>query len=494
MKENKVAFSLRQKMHMFIMFTVLLAVFGTAVISYYNNLRQIDRYYKSVTISSARNFTMMLDAEFLKELKAVVLTDEYTAIRDQAEADDNEAPIEEYIRNAGLWDKYTETCDALNTFLDSTENIKYLYIVVLGDENATKDMFLFDDDEMPIYKTGYYEDREDELMGINSKGEVEPTISNGEWGWLCSAFAPVYDDNGEIVCHVGCDVSMDAVMQDRHKFLLDILFGALILTSIAVFLAASLADKMIVKPLRSLTTQMKEFKPSGDMKYEDAGVVHLNLYSQDEIQDLYQGIRQMQIEIIDYLNHVSVLQKYKERAESDIKAKDDQISQISQEAYKDGLTDVGNKSAYNKAVEEINEKIVAGDAEFAIVMVDVNDLKLINDEYGHESGDEYIKGCSQIVCDVFSHSPVFRIGGDEFVAILQGNDYAQREYKMNLIEQIFERSYAKTEVAKWLRFSAAAGIAEKTLEDANFESVFKRADEAMYKAKKEFKEKNGSYR
>ena len=494
MKEKRAVFSLRQKMYTFIIITVLAAVFGTAIISYYNNLKQIDRYYKSEAISHARNFTLMLDADFISRLKTMALTDEYTAIRDKAEADDDDAPVREYIKNAGLWEEYSQTWSTLNTYLDNTENVKYLYIVVLGDENATQDMFLFDDDDNPVYKTGYYEDREDELMGMNAQQEVEPTISNGEWGWLCSAFAPLYDKDGNVVCHVGCDISMDAVMKDRHRFLIDVLVGACIFTALAVLISALLADKVIVRPLRSLTKQMKDFKPYAGAKYEDAGIVYLDRDSNDEIQDLYQGMKLMQTEILDYVDHVTRLQEYKERAESDIREMDERLDRISHDAYKDGLTEVGNTMAYNKAVDEINEKIASGSAEFAVVMVDINDLKKINDLHGHECGDEYIKGCSKIICDVFSHSPVFRIGGDEFVAILEGADYGKRNVGLRYLEQRFAMSYAKEDAPQWQRFSAAAGMADATSEDAAFETVFKRADEAMYRTKNAFKKKNGSYR
>lgn len=42
---------------------------------------------------------------------------------------------------------------------------------------------------------------------------------------------------------------------------------------------------------------------------------------------------------------------------------------------------------------------------------------------GHQAGDEYIIGACRIICNKFKHSPVFRIGGDEFVAISEGEDY-----------------------------------------------------------------------
>lgn len=56
-------------------------------------------------------------------------------------------------------------------------------------------------------------------------------------------------------------------------------------------------------------------------------------------------------------------------------------------------------------------------------MIDLNYLKLINDNFGHDKGNIAIKKICNIVCVTFKHSPVFRIGGDEFVVILENEDY-----------------------------------------------------------------------
>lgn len=91
----------------------------------------------------------------------------------------------------------------------------------------------------------------------------------------------------------------------------------------------------------------------------------------------------------------------------------------------DSLTGIKNKHAYAQWEEKINARIQSGDQEpFAVVVCDVNNLKAVNDLYGHKEGDAYIKRACARICGVFSHSPVFRIGGDEFVAILSGEDYA----------------------------------------------------------------------
>ena len=127
-------------------------------------------------------------------------------------------------------------------------------------------------------------------------------------------------------------------------------------------------------------------------------------------------------------------------------------------------------------------------------MVDINELKKINDNYGHNAGDLYIKGCCHIICEVFKHSPVYRIGGDEFVVIVRGDDYKDRLNHFEQLRKSFEDARSATDTDPWLRYSAASGMAEYASDDNTLELVFKRADKAMYADKLAFKQKNGNYR
>jgi len=96
-----------------------------------------------------------------------------------------------------------------------------------------------------------------------------------------------------------------------------------------------------------------------------------------------------------------------------------------------------------------------------------------------------------MVCDAFKHSPVFRIGGDEFVAILMGADYENRKKLVDKLRSDYAASYEQEAVSPWLRYSAAVGLAENASEDKTAEFVFKRADEEMYKDKDRFRKEYG---
>ncbi len=485
--ENKRS-SLGRKMYLFIGAAVFLAAFGMAIIAYWINTSQIDRHSKNLAITSARNFASFVDAGFFKKLKAVAESEEYQAVRDKAEKNEDEALVIDYLKSKGLWEDYEENREILIRYLHNMNDIEYLYIIVIGDKDAVVDMYLMDDGEEPIYATGMFEEREPELLGVDGSKEIQPTISHGDWGWLCSAYVPIYDGDGGLICNVGCDVAMEEVMAQRRNNLISIITGALLLTAFVLTLAIWIITRSILKPLNSITAEMKRFSPAEGKDYDESGVIDLDITSRDEIGDIYLGIKNMQLNIVDYLNDLEAMQRDKERAENDIRDKEKQIGQISRDAYRDPLTGVGSKAAYSRKIEEMNTRIREKELSvFAIVMVDINMLKQINDNYGHTFGDSYLKGCCHMICDIYKHSPVYRIGGDEFVVILEGEDYEGRHSRLDALKEAFERSSADASQDPWLRFSAASGMAEYASDDNSVELVFKRADKAMYEDKMAFK-------
>ncbi len=487
-------FSIKHKMYIFVIITVLVVAFGTSVIAFITSANQIDNFYKRVTSDNARNFASMVDGDFLMELKELAGSDDYQQIREQAEKDEDEQPIEDLLREKGLWDRYKAAQAQIDLYLENMQEVKYLYIVAHDSKDSEYDMYLVDDSTSEIYVTGYYEKREAELRGKDIAALPEPTISHGDWGWLCSDFKPVYNSDGDCVCIVGCDVGMDDVMKERHTLLAYLFIGAFIFTVIVLSGAMFFINRVVVKPLDAMTAEMKKFRPTVGADYDKACVIDMEIKSHDEINEIYQGIRTMQINTIDHLNELYTLQEDKLKALADIKAKDQQIGKLSIESFKDALTGVGNKAAYIRKTEEIDKLSADDSADFAIVMVDMNNLKQINDEYGHKAGDAYIRGCCHMVCNAYKHSPVFRIGGDEFVAILQGSDYAERRKITDDLKAAFDASYANTDAPPHERYSAAVGMAERAADDKTVDFVFKRADKAMYENKIAFKKIHGGYR
>ena len=154
-------------------------------------------------------------------------------------------------------------------------------------------------------------------------------------------------------------------------------------------------------------------------------------------------------------------------------------------AYSDPLTGVKNKMAYLEDIGSIEQKIEDGFLhDFGLVVFDLNDLKTTNDNFGHDAGDKYIKeGCS-LICNSFKHSPVYRIGGDEFVVFLSGEDYKNRDKILITFNNTIEENLKSDGVIVAFGFADYATMAEK-----GFMRLFEHADKKMYECKEELKAK-----
>ncbi len=147
----------------------------------------------------------------------------------------------------------------------------------------------------------------------------------------------------------------------------------------------------------------------------------------------------------------------------------------------DELTGIKNKHAYASLEERLNERIRHNrHIDFAVGVFDLNGLKQVNDTLGHQEGDRFIKKGCEIICQIFKHSPVFRVGGDEFAVIAQGYDYLNIDSLMLRLRKQNIKNQIRKDVVIAGGFSRYMG-GEKVAD------VYKRADEEMYKNKKELK-------
>ena len=157
-----------------------------------------------------------------------------------------------------------------------------------------------------------------------------------------------------------------------------------------------------------------------------------------------------------------------------------QLENANQKAFRDGLTGIRNKLAY---LDFLNHFEIDSDKghydQYAVIVFDINNLKTINDTQGHEAGDELIKNACTLICHQFAHSPVFRIGGDEFVVILKGSDYSNRE---DLINE-FNNTIDENNINGGVVISGGMAVFDPK-QDESYNDVFQRADQLMYERKK----------
>ena len=176
-------------------------------------------------------------------------------------------------------------------------------------------------------------------------------------------------------------------------------------------------------------------------------------------------------------------------AEREVEETHLQVDDLNKRVYIDALTSVRNKGGFDKFQQGLQDRLDSGEQlAFAVAVLDCNDLKQINDRYGHDKGDIFLQTASRLICRIFKFSPVFRIGGDEFAVVLQNEDYQNREELMDLVGQKAEE-INRSAVNEWETVSVAIGIADYDPHtDTSVDDVVRRADKRMYDNKRISKE------
>lgn len=178
--------------------------------------------------------------------------------------------------------------------------------------------------------------------------------------------------------------------------------------------------------------------------------------------------------------------EYRNNLEEALKREKEQSKELKEAwdlAYTDALTGVGSKLAYFE-LEQAFDKMI-NDREIqnlGLAVFDINNLKHVNDTLGHIAGDKYIIDACNLIQNVFKNSKVYRIGGDEFVAVFDEHDYDRRDELLEKFNDHINANIANNSVV------VAIGIAEYIRdEDYSFGRIVDRADYKMYEYKKELK-------
>ena len=275
-----------------------------------------------------------------------------------------------------------------------------------------------------------------------------------------------------------CD-DYDSIYKEKNQATILMISVTIGLTIVLAIVAAVMASR-ITDPLRKLTSVAHEIS-GGD--YD----VVLPPEKNNEVGKLSRAFR-LAIDKIrareeDNMARAVMQSQRIEKAAEILKKQNRDIIALKNLAYADSLTKVKNKTAYDDTIGYINEQIKHGTAEFAVIMCDLNYLKLINDHYGHQAGDQALKRASDIICTAFPMSSVFRIGGDEFVVIPSGIEYARLEEHLENMRLMLEEEKASSdELEKRVSISFGSAVFERKT-DKTYQDVFERADKLMYEEK-----------
>ncbi len=302
---------------------------------------------------------------------------------------------------------------------------------------------------------------------------------DNDFGRTYGYYTPLFVD-GEMIGIVCADITVASVNKGIIDSTIREMVLLAIILSICMFSMLWFIDHQYIHKLRKMEKYMNEYAENKDVnmaeKFDQMGG------EGHEIITLSKRTANMIRELNEYMLNLTKTSK-------ELHSTKERAAEMSELAHKDALTGIRNKTAYDKEIIKLEREILRNsELQFGIAMIDLNFLKKINDTYGHEKGNEAIKELCRIVCKVFCHSPVFRIGGDEFVVVLWGSDFNDRDQLVLEFAQILKEMDADTTLEPWEKISAAIGVATyDASQDTTVNDVFKRADTLMYENKKAMK-------
>ena len=298
------------------------------------------------------------------------------------------------------------------------------------------DVTVIPDEEKPMVSEGLLKD--DTVVNYKYEGIIKEAVS-------------MQLHNG---MRITVAVPVSEINSSWRQMTIVIAIVSLVLLVICIFMTMQFATH-ITKPLHELTEAALQV---GKGNYD----VDLDYRANDEVGILTRTFNQL-------VTHMKI-----------------HISDLDSMAHTDALTSVKNKGAYDTFIRELQDTVndQSKKPEFAIAIFDCDDLKLINDRFGHDKGDLYLKNSSAIIRKVFKLSPVFRIGGDEFAVVMQGEDYNNREELAKLFMQKCEDTCIDTSSEWWNQVRVSMGLAVyDPNEDRYADDVARRADKLMYENK-----------
>ena len=405
--------------------------------------------------------------------------------RSQIDTDD----LAECVKTGQKSDKYLALQHFIDTFKDNTD-IHYLYIIRPLNKNP-KDNVMDIIAAMSSYEKENMPEMEVKLGGLTGDGYSVESVTkylnaaNKEGisffvsDWVKDTIyvdytgtLPLFTSSREYIGLLCVDIDVTEISKVVLASTLLNITLILLLGIIFTVLFILWSNHSIASPIQKLENSVTTFayKKKENENVESLVIEDPNIHTHNEVESLANAVVKMSQDMQVYVKSV---------IEAESRAK-----MLQELANTDALTGIKNKTAYDYYAQEMNKDIFLGQAEFAIVMVDLNHLKKINDTYGHERGNDYITKSCNLICYIFVHSPVFRIGGDEFVIILKGDDYENRKKLIDKANEEFLQKSNNENLKPWERLSAALGLAEfEEGTDSKIEDVFNRADKIMYSNK-----------
>ena len=325
-----------------------------------------------------------------------------------------------------------------------------------------------------------------EALIAASKGipSVDQEPYQDDWGSFYSAYSPIFDSKGKVAGIIGVDFNAKWYEKQiaRQIWMVIVACVLSIIGGGGIVLLFTRRNRkqfqVLNKEMGKMTDEIEELAEelsltTGFQSVDAESYMNPNKFKATDtstlLQEIYDRLRSVRKELRDY------------------------IVKAHKMAYTDVLTGIGNRNAYFEVKEKLNKKIGKGDLSFAVAIFDINGLKNANDDYGHETGDLMIVSAAEILKKFFKAGSLFRIGGDEFVLLVENVSEEQMKIIFDKIStEVNAKIISKNEVH--IPLAISKGFSVYTPEDTEVKAVVQRADAQMYQDKTEYYTKHADRR
>ena len=293
------------------------------------------------------------------------------------------------------------------------------------------------------------------------------------WGSFYSAYSPVFTADGRVGGIVVVDFSADWYDQQASG-----LIRTTVLTGVL-----SLAVCVVIVALITYRTRRRYLRLYGQLN-ELAGKVE-ELVQQIESRAILSPSEQEKIRLTarpaEKVKDIDTLTARILSMQDQILA---HLEYVQAQAYLDGLTGIGNSNAYLDVTRRLDGMIQQKTAAFSVAVFDLNDLKNMNDIYGHDCGNAALIDAAEMLIRIWGKERVFRIGGDEFAAVMEAASEEEMRRRFQRMDEAMAE-FNKTPRSYRFPLSLSKGAATyRPGKDESYKAVFKRADLAMYEDKR----------
>ncbi len=320
--------SLRIKVTCLVLAVAVVIAFAASLVSYKVYASTMDRQYETQTMNLAKTAAAMLDRDDMQALTQDVM-DRYHAVC----GEDGQAPDFASFTDDD-WDEYYAAL-APSMELDSYQRLyavlseirannaaQSIYVCYM-DEQTGKAVYILDaSDPDDACVPGDCDDIEQGNLELMEQGvyDFPAYITNyEEYGWLCSASAGIYGEDGKVIANAYVDISMNDVMQDRHDFLTQLLLILVGATLVLIVLLVFISTRTVVQPINKLAAAADAFVSDKEKSiYGLSAIAQLRIHTGDEIENLASSIQKMEQDITNYIDNLAVVTAEKERISTEL--------------------------------------------------------------------------------------------------------------------------------------------------------------------------------